>query len=302
MRTLGALLSLLLVAHTEGSGHGWTYPEGPEGEEGAWSNQYPTCAGEQQSPINIQTNEVLENKALRPLKLSGYGHQEGEFLLVNNGHSVQLSLPSTMQIVRGLSHIFTAVQMHFHWGGKTGKSHGSEHTVNGAHYDSEMHIVHYNSDQYSSSDEAQGKPNGLAVLAVFLQAKKGHKNAHFEKIISHLSEIQNVGENVTLNSIDIKHLLPDNLSKYYRYNGSLTTPPCSENVTWMILKETVTISKKQLDELQNSVLNNDHETLQNNFREVKPLNHRRVEASFPSGKGKESRSKPKENNKEDKRH
>ncbi|XP_068935298.1 carbonic anhydrase 6 isoform X2 [Petaurus breviceps papuanus] len=306
MRTLGALLSLLLIAHTEGSGHSWTYPEETEGDGAAWSSQYPTCAGKEQSPINIQTSQVSENKALRPLKLSGYGLQEGEFQLINNGHSAQLSLPSSMQIIGGMSHVYTAVQLHFHWGGKTAKFHGSEHRINGVQYDSELHILHYNSEQYNSSNEAQGQTNGLAVVSVLIKAKEDQENVHYEKLFSYLPKISNVGDNVTLSSIEIQHLLPHDYSRYYRYNGSLTTPPCSENVTWTVLAEPVIISKAQLDELQNLLLNSNHQSLQNNFRKVKPLNNRRVEANFSpkeeKGKESQSQSKPKHKNKAAKRH
>ncbi|XP_078001819.1 carbonic anhydrase 6 [Phascolarctos cinereus] len=283
MRTLVALLPLLLIPHTEGSGH-WTYPDNE------WSEQYPTCAGKSQSPINIETENVLENRTLGTLELTGYGLQDGEFLLINNGHSIQLSLPSSMHIIRGLPQVYTAAQLHFHWGGKTAESHGSEHLINGVQFDSEMHIVHYNSEKYGSFDEAQTEPEGLSVLTVLIQAKKGQDNIYYEKIFSHLSEIQNVGENVTLNSIDVEHLLPHDSSRFFRYFGSLTTPPCTQNVIWTVLVNPATISTAQLEKLQNSVLNSNNQILQNNFREVKPLNQRRVEANFsPKGKGKESR-------------
>ncbi|XP_027699781.1 carbonic anhydrase 6 [Vombatus ursinus] len=288
MRTFVALLPLLLILHTEGSGHGWTYPENE------WSEQYPTCGGKRQSPIDIQTKRVLENKTLGPLELAGYGLQDGEFLLINNGHSIQLSLPSSMHIIGGLPQVYTAAQLHFHWGGEF---HGSEHLINGVQFDSELHIVHYNSEKYGSFDEAQTKPDGLSVVTVLIQAKKGPDNIYYEKLFSHLSEIQNVGENVTLNSIDVEHMLPHDFSNFYRYQGSLTTPPCTENVIWTVLVEPATISTAQLEKLQNSIMNSNHQILQNNFREVKPLNQRRVEANFSpkKGKGKESqfRSKPK---------
>uniref|UniRef100_A0A4X2M5S4 Carbonic anhydrase n=1 Tax=Vombatus ursinus TaxID=29139 RepID=A0A4X2M5S4_VOMUR len=236
MRTFVALLPLLLILHTEGSGHGWTYPENE------WSEQYPTCGGKRQSPIDIQTKRVLENKTLGPLELAGYGLQDGEFLLINNGHSIQLSLPSSMHIIGGLPQVYTAAQLHFHWGGEF---HGSEHLINGVQFDSELHIVHYNSEKYGSFDEAQTKPDGLSVVTVLIQAKKGPDNIYYEKLFSHLSEIQNVGENVTLNSIDVEHMLPHDFSNFYRYQGSLTTPPCTENVIWTVLVEPATISTAQ---------------------------------------------------------
>ncbi|XP_043852738.1 carbonic anhydrase 6 isoform X2 [Dromiciops gliroides] len=292
MGMLVALLSLLLTVHIEGNSEGphWSYSEIARDKDG-WAKDFPKCGGSHQSPINIQTKSISVNKHLKPLELNYYSFQEGEFLLVNNGHTVQCSLPSSMNIIEGLPYLYTAIQLHFHWGGKTEDSHGSEHTINGVRFDSELHIVHYNSDKYNSYEEAKDKPDGLAVIAVLLKAKDKQTNPHYENFLSQLSKIQNVGDSVTLDSIDVEHMLPPNYSRYYRYNGSLTTPPCTENVIWTVLAEPVTISTEQLKKLQNSLLDNDHETLQNNFREVKPLNQRKVEANFSLQKrGKESGS------------
>ncbi|XP_051847364.1 carbonic anhydrase 6 [Antechinus flavipes] len=279
MRTLVALLSLLLTVHTEGnsSGHSWKYPDGTG--NGAWSNNFPNCAGEKQSPIDIQTNKLLENNLLEPLELTGYQAQYGNFLLTNNGHSVQLTLPADMHVIEGLPYKFTAVQMHFHWRSTT-QPHGSEHTINGVPSDCELHVVLFNSEKYKSFEEAQDKSDGLAVIAVLIKAKENKKNRHYEPFFSSLSKIHNAGENVTLPFIDVQHMLPCNLKRYYRYHGSLTTPPCTENVIWTVLTEHVFISTGQMHKLF-SLKDNFSHSLENNFRHVQPLNGRIVEASFP---------------------
>ncbi|XP_023802494.1 uncharacterized protein LOC111943840, partial [Cyanistes caeruleus] len=79
--------------------------------------------------------------------------------------SVQIDLPPTLNISRGLPGVYTAVQMHLHWGGLDLETSGSEHTIDGMRYFAELHIVHYNSENYSSFEEAKDKPQGLAVLA-----------------------------------------------------------------------------------------------------------------------------------------
>ncbi|XP_074163851.1 carbonic anhydrase 6 isoform X2 [Sminthopsis crassicaudata] len=252
-----------------------TYGTGNE----AWSKNFPTCEGKKQSPIDIQTNKLLENKSLQPLVLKGYEAQSGHFPLINNGHSVQWTLPANMHIIEGLPYEFTAVQLHLHWRNAT-QFHGSEHTINGVPADSELHIVHFNSEKYQSFEEAQDKPDGLAVIAILITAEKNNKNIYYENLFSNLHKIQNPGENVTLTFIDVQHMLPCNLKRYYRYYGSLTTPPCTENVIWTVLAEHVFISTEQLYKLF-SLKDNFSHSLQNNFRHVQPLNERIVQSSFP---------------------
>uniref|UniRef100_A0A8C9AUB6 Carbonic anhydrase n=1 Tax=Prolemur simus TaxID=1328070 RepID=A0A8C9AUB6_PROSS len=278
MRALVPLLSLFLLGTQAQHGAQWTYSEGAL-DEAHWSLHYPACGGQKQSPIDLQRRNVKYNPSLRPLNLTGYGSQAGDFSMINNGHTVQISLPSTMQMTTADGTRYIAQQMHFHWGGASSEISGSEHTVDGVRHVIEIHVVHYNS-KYKSYDVAQGAPDGLAVLAAFIELKDYAENTYYTSFISHLANIRYPGQNTTVTSLDIRDMLPADLQHYYSYQGSLTTPPCSENVHWFVLADSVKLSKAQVLRLENSLLDHENKTIQNGYRRTQPLNHRVVEANF----------------------
>nr|XP_015001748.1 carbonic anhydrase 6 isoform X1 [Macaca mulatta]XP_015001862.1 carbonic anhydrase 6 isoform X1 [Macaca mulatta] len=284
MRALVPLLSLFLLGGQAQHGSDWTYSEGAL-DEAHWPQHYPACGGQRQSPINLQRTKVRYNPALKGLKLTGYETQEGEFPMVNNGHTVQISLPSTMRMTAADGTVYIAQQMHFHWGGASSKIRGSEHTVDGIRHVIEIHVVHYNS-KYKSYETAQDAPDGLAVLAAFVEVKDYPENTYYSSFISHLANIKYPGQTTTLTGLDIRDMLPKNLQHYYSYDGSLTTPPCTENVHWFVLADFVKLSRTQVWKLENSLLDHHNKTIQNDYRRTQPLNHRVVESNFPNqGKG-----------------
>lgn len=232
--TKAALFLLAASWATQTSAADWHY-EGAHGVE-HWGEQFETCGeGLNQSPVNI--TETLSAK-LAPLHID-YQGQVSE--LINNGHTIQANVSgqNTLDIE---GETFTLKQFHFHT--------PSENTIKGKQFPLEVHFVHASS---------QGQ---LAVIAaMFETGPRG--NATLGNLLNSLPE---TGETripgATINPAD---LLPRERD-YYRFSGSLTTPPCTEGVRWYVLKEPQASSPAQTTAL--------HEIMGDNARPVQPLNAR----------------------------
>jgi carbonic anhydrase len=204
-------------AHSEGGTHwGYSGHEGPE-HWSELSGDYRTCsAGKNQSPINL-TNFIEAD--LKPIAIR---YQVGGNAILNNGHTVQVNYaPGSTISVDG--HDFELTQFHFHA--------PSENHINGKSYPMEGHFVHADKD------------GNLAVIAVMFN--EGAKNESLEKIWGRMPEKAGDEYELTAN-VAAEDILPGNRD-YYRFNGSLTTPPCSEGVWWLVMKEPVTASKEQIE-------------------------------------------------------
>ncbi|XP_008482946.1 carbonic anhydrase 1 [Diaphorina citri] len=168
----------------------------------------------------------------------------------------------------GLYNYYILDSIHFHWG-------GSEHTFNGQRLATEVHLVHYNS-QYESLTEAKDEPRGLAVIAVIIH-ETPEDNPILAPLVSSLGEtIDDPGESTSLPiPLAPSDLLPANRSAFFRYSGSLTTPPCSESVEWTVLYRTVGASRTQLDTFKtlNSAEGSD---IKYNYRRTQPHHDRRI--------------------------
>nr|XP_056705090.1 carbonic anhydrase 9 [Euleptes europaea] len=258
------------------SGHGprhWSYADKTE-----WVSDFPDCGGHMQSPINIDTATTLFAPQMKALQLSGYNLPPEEKLsLRNNGHTIVLDLPANLSVSGGgFPQAYRAAQLHLHWGSPEGP--GSEHTVDGRRYAGEVHVVHYSS-LFGSVKEAAREPGGLAVLAAFLQVGS-EGNEAYQHILEYLGEVHEEDEETSIAGFDVAKLLPDNLGSYFRYNGSLTTPPCYQTVNWTIFNQTVLLSQEQISVLEESLLGEKEELIQGNFRPPQSLHDRPVLASF----------------------
>ncbi|XP_070599807.1 carbonic anhydrase 14-like isoform X2 [Erythrolamprus reginae] len=256
--------------------HHWSYKDMPE-----WASEFSHCGGHMQSPININTSTVSFNARLEPLLLSGYDLPPEETLpLKNNGHTVLLGLPRKMTLGGGgFPQPYQAAQLHLHWGSGSARP-GSEHTVDGHRYAGEIHVVHYSS-RFESLQEAASEPGGLAVLAAFLQVGT-ETNEPYEHILQQLREIQEEGEETAVAGFDVAKLLPYDIDRYFRYNGSLTTPPCYQTVNWTVFNRTVQLSQDQISVLEETLQGDDDEPIQGNFRLLQGLHGRSVLSSFHS--------------------
>ncbi|XP_076593767.1 carbonic anhydrase 14 isoform X4 [Chaetodon auriga] len=267
----------------------WTYT-GLVGQS-EWSQYFPDCGGTSQSPVDVVSTQTKYDPSLIPLTPLGYSqHGNTPFTLYNNGHTAVIELPEWMGLA-GLPWFFTAVQMHLHWG-SGGPSHGgSEHTINGQSADAELHVVHYNSELYPNMSTAMTQRDGLAVLGILIVTGE-ETNPAFNSILNYLNRIRHADQKVSIPAFDVQSLLPKDLERYYRYNGSLTTPPCYQSVIWTLLHERVQISKAQLLKMETILYSSkaeeaDRMLLQDNYRATQPLNHRVVFTSFTAESGKE---------------
>jgi len=244
MKNKNILLSLVVMgalgstAFAEDPHWGYTGHEGPDAW-GSLSPKYKECSeGKNQSPINV-VHSMEAN--LEPLTLD---YKSGSMDIVNNGHTVQVDLSAGNTLTIDGT-VFELKQFHFHT--------PSENEIEGKVYPLEAHFVHLDKD------------GNIAVLALMFE--EGEENKALAKEWAHMPK--NAGDKIELKLDGIaKAMLPENL-EYYRFNGSLTTPPCTEGVRWFVLKTSVTVSKAQVEQFAAVV----H---QHNNRPIQPLNARMI--------------------------
>jgi carbonic anhydrase len=180
------------------------------------SSEYALCGtGQRQSPIDIRDGIRVD---LEPIQ---FDYRPSRFRVIDNGHTVQVTLPGGTLSLLGKS--YQLIQFHFH--------RPSEERVDGKAFDMVAHLVHRADD---------GK---LAVLAVLLE--RGDENPFVQTVWNNLPLEKNMEVAPPSLTLDPLQLLPENRN-YYTYMGSLTTPPCSEDVLWLVLKQPQSISAEQL--------------------------------------------------------
>lgn len=157
---------------------------------------------------------------------------------------------------------------------------GSEHELYGQKRAFEVHFVHFNT-KYPDSAEADMYPDGSIVLAVLFDwNNETADNPALAPITKKLRDVQDFKEEVLLEEdFNLRGLLPTDIATFYWYQGSLTTPPCSEEITWIVFPEVQEISYKQLKSFEFSLENEDNKVLGTTARQVKPLNNRTVKIS-----------------------
>ncbi|NWZ69825.1 CAH15 anhydrase, partial [Acrocephalus arundinaceus] len=254
-----------------------------------WHQVSVACKGGRQSPVNIVTRNVVHDKSLQPLKFEGYDVKDADKWTLGICSSplkqfvffspVKVTLSASPKIGGGgLRRKYKAVEFHLHWGvpGEPQNIPGSEHSIDGEKYPMELHIVHIRED-VSDVTEAKKTPDGLAVLAFFVKADEENKN--YATLLSELENIKYKGNSVRVDALPLSYLLPpeEDLGRYYRYEGSLTSPDCYEGVIWTVFEKPVELSLPQLSQFEALCFGGKNSTaMTENFRPVQPLNGRTV--------------------------
>ncbi|XP_063169043.1 carbonic anhydrase 7 [Candoia aspera] len=255
---------------------GYRQKDGPS----LWYKSYPIAQGSRQSPIDIIPTQAIYDPSLKPLSIS---YESGSSLdISNNGHSVMVDFKDVddKTAVSGgpLENPYRLKQFHFHWG--TSQNSGSEHTINGKSFPCELHLVHWNAKKYTTFGEAAAAPDGLVVVGVFLEV--GEEHASVNRLTDAFYMVKFKGTKAEFKAFNPSTLLPPCLN-YWTYPGSLTTPPLNESVTWIVLKEAIQVSEKQMEKFRTLLFTTEEDEkilMVNNFRPPQPLKGRVVRASF----------------------
>jgi carbonic anhydrase len=240
------------VAGTDLDTHGevhWGYvgKAGPE----HWADLSPDFAlcrdGLEQSPIDLTGAVPIEDAGIERrlgTEVLTFEQRARVMDLVDNGHTIQVTNDVPMALDMGDTH-YEMVQFHFHA--------PSEHTIGGEHAPLEVHFVH---------KSAAGQ---LAVVGVLVV--EGDHDPIWDPILDALPSGPGDSRYIEGLELDMRELRPPP-ERYYRYRGSLTTPPCSEGVEWIVLAETRQISPEQMAQITSH--------LPNNSRPVQPLGDREL--------------------------
>ncbi|XP_052283128.1 carbonic anhydrase-related protein 10-like [Dreissena polymorpha] len=211
---------------------------------------YMCSKGKNQSPIDIDPNDLLFDPTLKHIAIEG---KTITGVVVNTGVDLTVEVNNTdafppLNITMGpVSYTYTLAQIKLHFGSLDGS--GSEHTVAGEFFDGEMHLIAYNSDVYNNLTHAQNAPRGVVILAAFLQTGR-IKHPEFE-ILTNLSQlVLYQGQRARLKELNLASLLP-NIEYFMTYEGSFTQPGCYESVTWIVFNRPINVHQNQIEALRN---------------------------------------------------
>lgn len=234
------LLTIPLLTAAQEVKPKWSYDGSTDPSHwGALGPAYAACStGSTQSPIDIKDAKKSDLPALKmsysPVPLN----------VIDNGHTVQINYPAGSTLTVG-GKTYALKQFHFH--------HPAEEEIDGEKFDLVAHLVHTDADGH------------LAVVAVLF--RKGAANPLFDTLWKNVPVEKEKAVDVGSVSVNAKDLVPAETG-YYTFAGSLTAPPCSEGVTWYVLKKHATLSGEQLDAFA--------KLYPHNARPLQPINGREI--------------------------
>ncbi|XP_047331098.1 alpha carbonic anhydrase 7-like [Impatiens glandulifera] len=219
---------------------------GPEGWGGLCNS------GMMQSPIDLSNERVEMVSHLGIVKRK---YKPSNATLVNKGHDMQLSWKGDAGFIKINKTEYELQQCHWHS--------PSEHTINGIRFDLEAHLVH------------KSKSGKYAVISIIY--KLGHADSFLTQLKEDLIDLQDTLHLERMVGIVDPRMIEIGSHKYYRYHGSLTTPPCNETVTWTVVNKVMTVSKAQLEVLREAI----HDESGSNARPLQSINGRTVQLYTP---------------------
>lgn len=313
------IATLLLLSKDTLASTGWGYDD-----MAAWSDDYSMCDNEDESPIDIITDDAIYNDDIcsaqfdwdvdytqQTFKISNNGHsivlqpvessnidpdheldttlwdEEGsEFVSLSENENTIATFPNYFQPFGSEHDSFCLHSLHFHWGNSD--EFGSEHLVNGHQYALEVHFVHYScahadltatlsafgtEEEVSALEEAGEDTHQLGVVGIFFDVREDESNPVFDTIFAHLDDFELPAEDGdaanVVSDIDLSELIPEDIATagYYAYEGSLTTPPCTNIVRWHVMNARSWIGASQMEQFRELLSEEDHH-IAPNYREV----------------------------------